>query len=141
MSVRAAYHEAGHVIIGLVLGCAACSATLEEQPKVFVEPPPGFLIRDYVLFSLAGYAAALKFAETLGEPVDSLLIASEAASDLADVEKELARLSAKTPSVTLVHLLYEARKLVDAHWSAIDRLARRLFEMKTLTSGQINEAA
>ena len=128
-----AYHEAGHVVVGVVLGLVCVRATMagEYGQTAFVASPSRSTwaaLRGQILVLMAGGEAERECCPLgCGGDLDDLLeirrMVGEA--ELLELEPRLRR---------------ETRKLVRRHRDAIERVAAALLERGTLTADAIESA-
>jgi hypothetical protein len=158
-----AYHEAGHAAAGIILGIGLIYIRIVkgEDGLVGVKPktnpfpekrppynPPGEFTGDewaelsnsdekwkewqrkdnerYTLYYLAGKAAQIKYAGTAKD--------DEAKADYSFVQHRMPLCYARLGELEMV-----AREFVEAHWAAIEAIAKELLKRSELTPAEVEE--
>jgi ATP-dependent Zn protease len=143
-----AYHEAGHVVIGLVLGFEVRKVTIKPKSRTLgnVQAQVGeassnrCVDRDAadIKFCLAGPLAEQLVSP---RPFDEL-IADGSGKDWRNVRRTARRLNTRGEAeVVIVMLALETAALVQQHRDAIERVAAALLERETLMGDDIKRLA
>jgi ATP-dependent Zn protease len=148
-----AYHEAGHAVIGLVLGYGVRKATIRQRYSYLgsawiskrrhsssgstevqaVDVSPDSDDFGHICIDLAG-----PLAEQLVNPVPfEELINHGARGDWPSARKHARRINRQHADILIVVLMEETRALVQQHREAIGRVAAALLEHETLTADDI----
>lgn len=135
---RSAYHEAGHFVVWHALPCRALkihavSIAESDRHAGRLTSETGEILgardlEDICVVLLAGYVAETR---RIGRPAPQ-----HARTDLAQVTRFIRRLCGgeRSAEVRLRSELHRrCARLLDAHWSALERLAAGLLARETLT--------
>src|SRR5262249_9449274 len=148
-----AYHEAGHAVIGLILGYDVRKATIRPRysylgsawiskkrngslgsTEVQAGSPDSV---GHICIDLAG-----PLAEQLVNPVPlDELIRCAAGSDWRSAERHARRINRRQADILIDVLIEETRTLVEQHKDAIARVAAALLEHETLMGEEIQRIA
>jgi len=128
-----AYHEAGHAVIGLILGCEVRNATIRPRYSSLgsVDVQPGAAVE----------ATTAQIIVDLAGPLAERLVSPRSFFDLINRGSRTDWLSAwkgvgRNEDVIL-DLIHETRTLVRHYREAIARVATALLERETLTGEEI----
>jgi len=121
---RAAVHESGHAIAGVVVGAAVRSASITPAGGGVVSFDwTGVGVRERITVTLAGPAAELRFAPGIHSDPFGV---KNPAGDWNEMERELAALPEDERTAAWRACMAEARAIVADYAGAVHRLARRL---------------
>lgn len=142
LDVRLAYHEAGHAVIGFVLGYDVGKATIckqsllgsvEVSSKRYSSAEDDFDDSDDICIDLAGPLAEQLVSRIPFEE----LICHGACGDWQSARKTAGRINRQYADRLIDMLMEETRALVEHYKEAIARVAAALLEHETLTGDEI----
>jgi ATP-dependent Zn protease len=144
---RVAYHEAGHVAAARLLGVEVKAAAIVPDGGIpghvkYVTPQTSepVSLERVAMIALAGCAAERRYLgaaaddhEPWHRALEDMQLASTSVEALVGSDDE------EVVGARLEQLGLQVAALLEQHWSAVERVAARLIERKTLSSAEIDE--
>lgn len=140
------WHEAGHAVVMIALGCPADSATIVADLDI---DAMGLVTRgvtkctagDRGAISMAGVVVVAEYLKRAGLPCDQIILDATGSNDRANiVEMHRAYALDCDLSVFIEFVTALAKKIIEANWPRVERIAAALLEHETLDRAQIEAA-